>query len=47
MSNDVEGDAVRTTVRRMLVDKKMGPRLTDDLKAGRSAMPIWMQDILR
>jgi hypothetical protein len=47
MSNDVEEDAVRKTVRRMLADKKTGPRLADDLKAGLSAMPIWMQDILR
>lgn len=47
MSNDVEGDAVRKTVRRMLVDKKAGARLKEDLKAGLSAMPIWMQDILR
>ena len=47
MSNDVEEDAVRKTVRRMLADKKTGPRLADDLKAGLSAMPIWMQNILR
>jgi hypothetical protein len=31
----------------MLRDEKTGPRLADDLKAGLSAMPIWMQDILR
>lgn len=47
ISNDIEGDAVRKTLRRMLRDEKTGPRLADDLKAGLSAMPIWMQDILR
>ncbi len=47
ISNDVEDDAVRKTVRRMLQDEQTGPRLADDLKAGLSAMPIWMQDFLR
>ncbi|WP_417280496.1 DUF6088 family protein [Celeribacter sp.] len=47
MSNDVEGEAVRKTVRRLLADKKSGSALSDDLKGGLSAMPIWMQDILR
>ena len=47
MSNDVEREAVRKTVRRMLADKETGPALLDDLKGGLSAMPIWMQDILR
>jgi hypothetical protein len=47
MSNDVEGDTVRKTVRRMLRDGQKGSRLAEDLKAGLSAMPIWMQDILR
>ena len=31
----------------MLADKEAGPALLDDLKGGLSAMPIWMQDILR
>ena len=47
MSNDVEREAVRKTVRRMLADKETGPALLDDLKGGLSAMPIWMQEILR
>jgi hypothetical protein len=47
MSNDVEREAVRKTVRRMLADKETGPVLLDDLKGGLSAMPIWMQEILR
>lgn len=47
MSNDVEGATVRKTVRRLLADKDTGAALLDDLKGGLSAMPIWMQDILR
>ena len=47
MSNDVEGATVRKTVLRLLADKDTGPALLDDLKGGLSAMPIWMQDILR
>lgn len=47
MSNDVEGKTVRKTVLRLLADKDTGPALLDDLKSGFSAMPIWMQDILR
>jgi hypothetical protein len=47
MSDDVEREAVRKTVRRMLADKETGLALVDDLKAGLSAMPIWMQDIVR
>ena len=31
----------------MLADKETGPALLEDLKGGLSAMPIWMQDILR
>ena len=47
MSNDAEREPVRKTVRRMLADKEAGPALLDDLKGGLSAMPIWMQEILR
>lgn len=47
MTNETEQEAVRKTVRRMLADKETGPVLLDDLKGGLSAMPIWMQDILR
>ena len=47
MSNDAEREPVRKTVRRMLADKEAGPALVDDLKGGLSAMPIWMQAILR
>jgi len=47
MSDDVEREAVRKTVCGMLADKETGPALLDDLKGGLSAMPIWMQEILR
>ncbi|HCP80475.1 MAG TPA: hypothetical protein DIT67_02390 [Octadecabacter sp.] len=47
MSNDVEEGVVRKTVRRQLADKDTGSALLDDLKSGFSAMPIWMQHILR
>lgn len=47
MSTNVEGDAVRKTVRRLLADRETGPALLDDLRAGLSAMPIWMQGTLR
>ena len=47
MSNDVENDKIRHTILRLLRDNKAGQRLTEDLKSGLSAMPIWMQDTLR
>ena len=47
MSSDREQAAVRSTVRRLLADHETGPALLDDLKVGLSAMPIWMQEILR
>lgn len=47
MSDDVELEAVRKTVCRVRADKETGPALLDDLKGGWSAMPIWMQEILR
>lgn len=47
----IQGDAERSkldsTIRKLLSDKKDGQRLTEDLRSGLSAMPIWMQDILR
>ena len=47
MSDDVEREAVRKTVSRLLADKETGPALLGDLKKGLSAMPIWMQEIVR
>lgn len=47
MSEDQVDDAIGKTVRRLLNDKKTGPSLIGDLKTGLSAMPIWMQEMLR
>ncbi len=47
MSSDEEQAAAQSTVRRLLADQETGPALWDDLKGGLSAMPIWMQDIVR
>ena len=47
MSNDEEQAAVQSAVRRLLADQENGPALLEDLKGGLSAMPIWMQKILR
>ena len=47
MSDDEEREVVRKTVRRRLADNENGLTLMDDLMSGLSAMPIWMQDILR
>ena len=47
MSSDEEQAAAQSKVRRLLADQETGPALRDDLKGGLSAMPIWMQDIVR
>jgi len=47
MASDVEKLKIEKTVRKLLNDKQNGTRLADDLRTGLSAMPIWMQDILR
>ncbi len=47
LGDDVEREAVRKTVIRLLADKETGPALLHDLKGGLPAMPIWMQDIVR
>ncbi|WP_299305438.1 DUF6088 family protein [uncultured Litoreibacter sp.] len=46
-SDDVEREAVSKKVCGMLADKETGSGLLDDLRGSLSAMPIWMQDILR
>jgi hypothetical protein len=38
---------VENTLRKLFADPKHGKELRDDLRAGLSAMPIWMQDFLR
>jgi hypothetical protein len=38
---------VLDVLRRLLADQKHGPVLAADLRAGLSALPIWMQELLR
>ncbi|MCP4936794.1 MAG: hypothetical protein GY927_21970 [bacterium] len=47
MSSEVEKDKIHKTIRKLLNDEQNGVKLANDLKSGLSAMPIWMQDILR
>lgn len=47
MASDVEKSKIDKTIQKLLGDKKNGMKLAEDLKTGMSAMPIWMQDILR
>jgi len=47
IGNDSERTKIDTVIRTLLNDQKEGAQLVDDLLAGLSAMPIWMQDILR
>ena len=47
MRNEEERSRLDRTIRKFLTDETHGPRLVDDLRAGLSAMPIWMQETLR
>jgi len=47
MQSDTERSKLDRTIRKLLADKKDGHRLREDLRSGLSAMPIWMQDMLR
>ena len=47
MGSDIERSKIDSIIRTLLSDKNEGVRLIDDLRAGLSAMPIWMQDVLR
>ena len=47
MDSEIERSKINNIIRTLLSDKKEGARLVDDLRAGLSAMPIWMQDVLR
>ena len=42
-----EQERVRRHLQRLFADPKHGQALKDDLRQGFSALPIWMQDILR
>jgi hypothetical protein len=47
LAQDSERQRVWTTLRRLLADPKHGAAIRDDLRAGLSALPIWMQEFLR
>lgn len=47
MDHESELTKVGGIIRKLLRDEKEGAELAGDLRAGLSAMPIWMQDILR
>ncbi len=47
MQSDSERSRLDHIILRLLADEKDGQRLRQDLRSGLSAMPIWMQDILR
>lgn len=47
LTQDDERDRVRDALRRLFADPKHGMAIRDDLRAGLSALPIWMQEFLR
>jgi hypothetical protein len=47
LTQDSERRRVRTALRRLFADPQHGRAIRDDLRAGLSALPIWMQEFLR
>ena len=47
LTQDDERDRVRDALRRLFAEPKHGKAIRDDLRAGLSALPIWMQEFLR
>ena len=47
LSHDSERRRVGDVLRRLFADPRHGRRIRDDLRAGFSALPIWMQEFLR
>ena len=47
LAADNDRRTVETSLRRLFADQEHGKETRDDLRAGLSAMPIWMQDFLR
>jgi len=45
--SEVERSKLDRTIRKLFADEKNGLQLTEDLRTGLTAMPIWMQEILR
>jgi len=47
LAQDSERQRVQAVLRRLLADLRHGQAIRDDLRAGLSALPIWMQEFLR
>lgn len=47
LTQDDERARVQAALRRLLADPQHGQAIRDDLRAGLSALPIWMQEFLR
>jgi len=47
LAQDSDRDRVLATLRRLFAEPKHGEAIRDDLRAGLSALPIWMQEFLR
>lgn len=47
LNQDSERQRVQTTLRHLFADPQNGQAIRDDLRAGLSALPIWMQEFLR
>jgi hypothetical protein len=47
LSQDSERQRVQAVLRRLFADPQHGQTIRDDLRAGLSALPIWMQEFVR
>ena len=47
LAQDSERQRIQTTLRRLLADPQHGQAIRDDLRAGLSTLPIWMQEFVR
>lgn len=47
LAQDSERQRVQSALRRLLADPEHGQAIQDDLRAGLSALPIWMQEFVR
>ncbi|WP_245419970.1 hypothetical protein [Phyllobacterium salinisoli] len=47
LTQDSERERIQAVLRRLFADPKHGKAIRDDLRAGLSALPIWMQEFLR
>ncbi len=47
LSRDEERQRIRAAMHRIIADPRHGKAIREDLEAGFSALPIWMQEFLR